>query len=161
MERVEEARDDKVEAEVRDDEVETELWDIWDEAGIRDGDETETRDDDEVDMEVWDDEVEADVWEDEVGVVDIWDNGVKMEVQGSDELETEAPVVDKLETVWGERGEILKEWWNCSPNESSAFREAFTPISLEVNKGGIFCGMPLTIINASAIQKDVVCLRIR
>lgn len=134
--------DKEVETEVQDDGVEMELWDG------------------EVEMEVQEDKVEAEVWEDEVGV-NIWDNEVKVEVWDSDELETVASAVD-IGTLCGEWGKILKEWLNHSPNESSALHDAFTPISLEVvNKGGIFRGMPLMTINASATQNDVVCLWIQ
>ena len=54
--------------------------------------------------------------------------------------------------------EILKPD-NCSLNDPAVFCVLLVAMLAVVIKGGMRCGVPLTTINAKAIQNDFVCRR--
>ena len=98
-----------------------------------------------------------------------WENKEEQEIDGRDKEVWDKEVQDEKvrdEEVWDEevdaewRDEVFSERDSCSPKASTVTCVVFALALVEVNKGGISCVLPLTIMKARAIQKDSVSLRL-
>jgi len=104
----------------------------------------------------------VDTGENEERDVGVLDNDIREADTDAERGELDEEVREiEVKLAWEVGGEMFSELRSCSPKESTVLCVLLTMVSADVNRGGILCWMPLTIMKARAIQKDEVSLRIR